>query len=137
MQLTGKSSISIKGVGKGKAMLISGGGDLLSYPNGHNLAMKNALVDDQSLGIEVQPDVIALGALAADTAPTTVGFPIDSDDFDLDSPTEGFSSIPEAFEDIRQGKVSCLSLKWWKPKDIYVYVSSFKILYSFSFTNWN
>ncbi|XP_044509138.1 bifunctional riboflavin biosynthesis protein RIBA 1, chloroplastic-like [Mangifera indica] len=105
MQLTGKSSISIKGVGKGKAMLISGGGDLLSYPNGHNLAMKNALVDDQSFGIEVQPDVIALGALAADTAPTTVGFPIDSDDFDLDSPTEGFSSIPEAIEDIRQGKL--------------------------------
>lgn len=93
-------------------MLVSGEGDLLSYPNGYNLATKSALVDDQSVGIEVQPDVIALGALAADTAPTTIGFPIDSDEFDLDSPTEGFSSIPEAIEDIRQGKVGCLSLKW-------------------------
>lgn len=92
-------------------MLVSGKGGLFSYPIGHDLATNSALVDDQSVGIEVQPDVIALEALAADTAPTTIGFPIDTDEFDLDSPTEGFSSIPEAIEDIRQGKVCCLSLK--------------------------
>lgn len=39
------------------------------------------------------------------TLPLTDGFPIEDDEFDLDSPTEGFSPIPEAIEDIHQGKV--------------------------------
>lgn len=109
VKLATKSSISIKGVGKTRATLISGEGDLLAYPNGNNLVAESTGADDQLVGIELQPDAIAFGALAADTAPTTFGFSSDDDEFDLDSPTEGFSSIPEAIEDIRQGKVSCFS----------------------------
>ncbi|KAF7842995.1 bifunctional riboflavin biosynthesis protein RIBA 1, chloroplastic-like [Senna tora] len=74
--------------------MISGGGDLLSYSNGN-----------ESVGIEVQPDAIAFGTLAADTALTSNGFTADNDEFDLDRPTEGFASIPDAIEDIRQGKM--------------------------------
>ncbi|XP_066352236.1 probable bifunctional riboflavin biosynthesis protein RIBA 1, chloroplastic isoform X3 [Miscanthus floridulus] len=37
-------------------------------------------------------------------APVVDGFSADDDELDLDFPTEGFSSIPEAIEDIRQGK---------------------------------
>lgn len=105
VKLATKSSISIKGVGKTRATVISGEGDLLAYPNGNNLVAESTVADDQSVGIELQPDAIAFGALAADTAPTTFGFSSDDDEFDLDSPTEGFSSIPEAIEDIRQGKL--------------------------------
>lgn len=107
VHLSTKSSISIKDIGKTRATLISGEGDLLFRSNGNNLAAKSTLVDDQTVGIEVQPDAISLGALTADTAPTTFGFSSDDDEFDLDCPTEGFSSIPEAIEDIRQGKVGC------------------------------
>ncbi|CAO2188628.1 unnamed protein product, partial [Urochloa humidicola] len=52
----------------------------------------------------VQADAVALGTIAADMAPVVDGFSADDDELDLDSPTEGFSSIPEAIEDIRQGK---------------------------------
>lgn len=84
-----------------KATLISGGGDLLSYPNGNDVVTDKDLVGDESVGIE---------ALAADTGLTSNAFSLDNDEFDLDSPTEGFASIPEAIEDIRQGKVATLSL---------------------------
>ncbi|KAJ7968258.1 bifunctional riboflavin biosynthesis protein RIBA 1, chloroplastic-like [Quillaja saponaria] len=40
-----------------------------------------------------------------DTALTSDGFPVDNDEFDLDLPTPGFSSIPEAIEDICHGKM--------------------------------
>ncbi|GAB4838518.1 hypothetical protein Ancab_028064 [Ancistrocladus abbreviatus] len=53
----------------------------------------------------MQSDAISFGTLAADTAPVSVGFPTNNDEFDLDSPSEGFSSIPGAIEDIRQGKI--------------------------------
>lgn len=53
----------------------------------------------------VQADAVALGTIAADMAPVVDGFSADDDELDLDLPTEGFSSIPEAIEDIRQGKV--------------------------------
>ncbi|THG20706.1 hypothetical protein TEA_005813 [Camellia sinensis var. sinensis] len=56
-------------------------------------------------GIEIQPDAIAFGTLGAETTPATFGFPIDNDEFVLDYPTKAFSSIPEAIEDIRQGKM--------------------------------
>lgn len=52
-----------------------------------------------------QADAVALGTIAADMAPVVDGFSADDDELDLDFPTEGFSSIPEAIEDIRQGKV--------------------------------
>ncbi|KAM3213242.1 hypothetical protein ACQJBY_065942 [Aegilops geniculata] len=52
----------------------------------------------------VQADAAALGTISADMAPVVDGFSADDDELDLDLPTEGFSSIPEAIEDIRQGK---------------------------------
>ena len=106
IRLSSKSSFTIKGNSRTRATIVSGEGGLLSYPDGNN---DTAISDDQSIGIEIQPDAIAFGTLGADTAPTTNGFPIDNDEFDLDRPTEGFSSIPEAIEDIRQGKVGCFS----------------------------
>jgi 3,4-dihydroxy 2-butanone 4-phosphate synthase/GTP cyclohydrolase II len=107
IQLGGKLSSSIKGVGRTRATVISGEGDLLSYANEINVEENSTLIGDQSVGIEIQPDAVTFGTLAADTIPTSSGFPVDNDEFDLDRPTEGFSSIPEAIEDIRQGKVTC------------------------------
>ncbi|KAL6859074.1 hypothetical protein ACP4OV_018076 [Aristida adscensionis] len=52
----------------------------------------------------LQADAAALGTISADMAPVVDGFSGDDDELDLDWPTEGFSSIPEAIEDIRQGK---------------------------------
>lgn len=54
-------------------------------------------------------------------APTASGFPLENDEFDLDMPSEGFSSIPEAIEDIRQGKVSLFNF----PFCIEFYISWF------------
>lgn len=105
VRLAGKLAVSNKGVGRARATLVSEEGDLLSYTNGNNGLAKNTLISDESVGIEMQPDAVAFGALSADTAPTTSGFPVDNDEFDLDRPTKGFASIPEAIEDIRQGKV--------------------------------
>ncbi|XP_028795120.1 bifunctional riboflavin biosynthesis protein RIBA 1, chloroplastic [Neltuma alba] len=85
---------SDKSVGRIKATLISGGDDLVLNSNGNN--------------VEKQPEAIGHGTLATNTELTRIGFPVDNDDndeFDLDSPTEGFASIPEAIEDIRQGKM--------------------------------
>lgn len=103
-----KSFFSIKSGVRTKAALLSGEGDLRSHPNGINVAAKSTLLGDISAGIGIQPDAIALGTLAAETTPTTIGFPSDNGEFDLDLPTKGFSSIPEAIEDIRQGKVGYL-----------------------------
>lgn len=82
-----------------RSALLSGEGDLFSY-NG-NSTVKQA---NQSTEIEIQPDAIAFGTLSAEITPTTTGSFNDNDEYDLDYPTEGFSSIPEAIEDIRQGK---------------------------------
>ncbi|XP_022726097.1 bifunctional riboflavin biosynthesis protein RIBA 1, chloroplastic-like [Durio zibethinus] len=92
-------------VGKTRVALVSGEGDLLSYSNGNGVSTNGNLFSDKSVGIEAQQDAIAFGNLAADTAPISNAFPIDNDEFDLDRPTEGFASIPEAIEDIRQGKM--------------------------------
>ncbi|KAM4098319.1 hypothetical protein ACJW30_07G068500 [Castanea mollissima] len=101
----GGKSLSTEGVGRTKATVISGEGDLLSYANENNVEGNNTLIGDQSVGIEIQPDTVAFGTLSADTALTSSAFPIENDEFDLDFPTKGFSSIPEAIEDIRQGKM--------------------------------
>ena len=106
VRLPGKLLFSTKGAGVTRATLVSGEGDLLAYTNGNNVLVNNSLISEQPVGIEMQPDAVAFGALSADTAPTSSGFPVDNDEFDLDRPTEGFASIPEAIEDIRQGKVS-------------------------------
>lgn len=79
----------------------SGEGNLFHNSN----VASNALISDVSGGVEVQSDSIVLGALSADMAPITSGFPVENDEFDLDLPSEGFSSIPEAIEDIYKGKV--------------------------------
>ncbi|KAK4491199.1 hypothetical protein RD792_001931 [Penstemon davidsonii] len=89
-----KVSFGIKGSGKVKPELFSGSN-----------VVRSALISDLSGGVEVQSDSIILGALAADMAPTTSGFPDENDEFSLDLPSEGFSSIPEAIEDIRNGKM--------------------------------
>ncbi|KAL3617292.1 Bifunctional riboflavin biosynthesis protein RIBA 1, chloroplastic [Castilleja foliolosa] len=65
----------------------------------------NALISDLSGGVELQYDSVALGSLSADISPTTSGFPNENDEFDLDLPSQGFSSITEAIEDIRNGKM--------------------------------
>lgn len=70
-------------------------GDVFSSSNG-------------SMGIEVQPDLVSFGTLAAEMIPTTTmdySSEVEDEEFDLDRPTDGFASIPQAIEDIRQGKV--------------------------------
>ena len=104
---TRKIGLSFKGVGKVRAALVSGEGDVLSYPNGNGVVsgktgFVNGLVD-QPTGFEIQPDAIRFGTLAAEITPMTSGFV--ANEYDLDRPTEGFASIPQAIEDIRQGKV--------------------------------
>lgn len=89
--------------GKVKSTLLSGEAGFLSHQNGRKSFVLNAL----PTGIEMQPDSIALGTLAAETIPVPSDFSVDGDEFDLDQPTVGFSSIREAIEDIRQGKVGC------------------------------
>ncbi|XP_022740616.1 bifunctional riboflavin biosynthesis protein RIBA 1, chloroplastic-like [Durio zibethinus] len=105
--LSRKMRLSFKGVGKIRAALVSGEGDVLSYPNGNGVvAGKTGFVNgivDQPTGIEIQPDAIGFETLAAEVTPMTSGF--FSDEYDLDRPTQGFASIPEAIEDIRQGKL--------------------------------
>lgn len=109
--MNSKFPSSDNAIGRIKAKLISGGGDLLSYPNGNGIVIGKNLVGDESVRIEVQPN----RTLAADTGLTSNVFSIDNDEFDLDSPTAGFASISEAIEDIRQGKVATLSVKLFFP----------------------
>ena len=86
---------------------------------------KNAV--SLSSGVEMQPDSIALGSLAAEMIPNMDAFSFTDDgEYDLDWPTTGFSSIPEAIEDIRQGKVVSLfsllrfpSLKFHKTNGVF------------------
>ncbi|KMT01553.1 hypothetical protein BVRB_9g215540 [Beta vulgaris subsp. vulgaris] len=103
--LGSKSLGKFKGKFRTRAALVSGEGDLLSYSSNNGMLGQTALNKDQSHGVEMQADVVALGALSADTAPTSVGFAIDNDECDLDRPTPGFASIAEAIEDVRQGKI--------------------------------
>ncbi|KAL2476878.1 Bifunctional riboflavin biosynthesis protein RIBA 1 [Forsythia ovata] len=88
----------------GRVKLLFGEGGLLPNSSGKTFAC-NALISDVAGGIEVQPDSVDFGILAADMVSTTSGFAVEDDEFDLDQPSEGFSSITEAIEDIRQGKM--------------------------------
>ncbi|XP_071729896.1 bifunctional riboflavin biosynthesis protein RIBA 1, chloroplastic-like [Rutidosis leptorrhynchoides] len=58
-----------------------------------------------SSGRDLQPDSVVLGTLTTEMVPNMNSFSGSADDYDLDHPTPGFSSIPEAIEDIRQGKM--------------------------------
>ncbi|KAF3331211.1 putative bifunctional riboflavin biosynthesis protein RIBA 1 [Carex littledalei] len=51
-----------------------------------------------------QADAMVLGSISADMAPIPDGFSGTDEENDLDCPTEGFSSIADAIDDIRQGK---------------------------------
>ncbi|XP_022752035.1 bifunctional riboflavin biosynthesis protein RIBA 1, chloroplastic-like [Durio zibethinus] len=104
---TRRTGLSFKGVGKVRAALVSGEGDVLSYSNGNGVVPgKTGFVHElvgQQTGIEIQPDAIGFGTLAGEITPMTSGF--FADEYDLDRPAEGFASILEAVEDIRQGKL--------------------------------
>ncbi|KAL3507144.1 hypothetical protein ACH5RR_032526 [Cinchona calisaya] len=93
-----------------KSVLVSDEGNLLSYTNGAEIVVNNSAISGLAAGIEIQHDSIEFGTLAADIAPTTTRFVVDNDESDLDQPTEGFSSILEAIEDIYKGKI-CLAFK--------------------------
>ncbi|KAA3479710.1 GTP cyclohydrolase II isoform 1 [Gossypium australe] len=99
--------LSFMGVGKVRAALVSGERDVPSYPKSNGVVVGNtSFVDglvDQQAGIEVQPNAIGFETLAAEITPVTNGF--FADEYDLDHPTQGFASIQEAIEDIRQGKL--------------------------------
>ncbi|XP_020884637.1 monofunctional riboflavin biosynthesis protein RIBA 2, chloroplastic isoform X1 [Arabidopsis lyrata subsp. lyrata] len=59
-----------------------------------------------SMGVEMQPDLVSFGTLAAEMIPTTMDSPVvEDEEFDLDRPTDGFASIPQAIDDIRLGKM--------------------------------
>ncbi|EYU39123.1 hypothetical protein MIMGU_mgv1a005556mg [Erythranthe guttata] len=78
--------LNVKASSKIKSALFSAVGDLIN-------------------DVPVQSNSVILGALSADVAPTTSGFPVENDEYDLDLPSAGFSSIEEAIEDIRNGKM--------------------------------
>ncbi|KAK4707780.1 hypothetical protein R3W88_028705 [Solanum pinnatisectum] len=94
--------------GKGilRATLLSGEDDVWSCFNNQG-AEKSSFVNNgvQKTTIQQQPGEIAFGTPAAVIAPNRSGFLSGVDEFDLDHAVEGFSSIPEAIEDIRQGKM--------------------------------
>lgn len=79
-----------------RATVVSGGAEQGAFLNESG---------KQKAAIEMEPDAIAFGTLAAEIIPNTSGFFTSADEFDLDHPTGGFSSITAALEDIRQGKV--------------------------------
>ncbi|XP_068641719.1 bifunctional riboflavin biosynthesis protein RIBA 1, chloroplastic-like [Aristolochia californica] len=78
-------SLTLRADGGKRTAPISGEGDLVVRPR------------DLFTSTEIQ-------TVAVDITPANDDFYINRDEFDLDTPTEGFSSIPEAIEDIRQGK---------------------------------
>ncbi|GFY90828.1 GTP cyclohydrolase II [Actinidia rufa] len=104
--LSRKLCFSFKVDSRARAALVFGEGNFLSYPYSNSVpgySIENNKAD-QPTGIEIQPDAVAFGTFSAEITPTSISFFTDDDEFDLDHPTEGFSSIPEAIEDIRQGK---------------------------------
>ncbi|PWA34085.1 bifunctional riboflavin biosynthesis protein RIBA 1, chloroplastic [Artemisia annua] len=105
LHLGTRTSSKSKGDGRLRASLlpIDGGFPVNQKRINANGVDKNGV--SVSSGIVIQPDSIALGTLSAETTPAMSGFSTGADEYDLDQPTAGFSSIPEAIEDIRQGKM--------------------------------
>lgn len=99
-----QSCLSLKANGRGIAGLVSGNDGLLSYSSSSGMVEEDAFFNEQA----DQPEGTSFGTLAAEITSTTSEFFYNNDELDLDCPTEGFSSVAEAIEDIRQGKVSCL-----------------------------
>uniref|UniRef100_A0A0C9QU60 TSA: Wollemia nobilis Ref_Wollemi_Transcript_9553_2459 transcribed RNA sequence n=1 Tax=Wollemia nobilis TaxID=56998 RepID=A0A0C9QU60_9CONI len=74
----------------------------LVTPNGAGMiGLANNLVTPA----ELDTDTVALGTVAAEITPETNKFFCSKDDVDLDCPSKGFCSIPDAIEAIRQGKL--------------------------------
>lgn len=71
--------------------MIPGEGGVLSSSNGN------------AVGVN---DIVPCNQL--DSASISKSFPIDEDEYDFDRPTEGFASVADAIEDIRQGKVTII-----------------------------
>ncbi|XP_022994016.1 bifunctional riboflavin biosynthesis protein RIBA 1, chloroplastic-like isoform X1 [Cucurbita maxima] len=71
-----KLFLGTRGSFQTRATVISGEGGILSSSNGNAVVANN-----------------------------TNSFPIDEDEYDFDRPTEGFASVADAIEDIRQGKM--------------------------------
>lgn len=98
----------LRAIRKATFAVLSGEDDLLphSYNNGA-ASGQNFILDGQAQPkrVHVHSNGLAFGTLAAEITPTTRGFFPNEDVYDLDVPSEGFSSIPEAIEDVRQGKV--------------------------------
>ncbi|ONK74140.1 uncharacterized protein A4U43_C03F3180 [Asparagus officinalis] len=90
---------ALQGDGGFQTITRSDDDDILSHPSDTVNGDKNTSVDSM-----LQADDVAVGTNAADVASVTDEFSSYDDEVDLDYPTEGFSSIPEAIEDIRQGK---------------------------------
>ncbi|XP_010531361.1 PREDICTED: monofunctional riboflavin biosynthesis protein RIBA 2, chloroplastic [Tarenaya hassleriana] len=89
--------------------VMSGEGDVLFYSNSNGAAGQESLVmkqPGQLVGVEVPPELTAFGMLAPEMIPPmAVPSGCEAEEYNLDRPTEGFASIPEAVEDIRQGKL--------------------------------
>ncbi|KAL2343093.1 hypothetical protein Fmac_004378 [Flemingia macrophylla] len=87
--------------------VISGEGELLSHPNNtsstHDVLIGNLV--EEPIRIREKVDTFAFGTVSSEINPTISGFFADRNEHNLDCPTQGFSSIPEAIEDIRQGKL--------------------------------
>ncbi|AES63488.1 putative GTP cyclohydrolase II, 3,4-dihydroxy-2-butanone-4-phosphate synthase [Medicago truncatula] len=103
VKLNYKSSSTHSAAFRVKSALASGGGDLLSYPKNTNdiIIGKDLVVGTQSILVQEQSN----GTPTSDSGIPSTFFSADYNDYDLDIPAEGFSSIPEAIEDIRQGKM--------------------------------
>ncbi|XP_009777008.1 bifunctional riboflavin biosynthesis protein RIBA 1, chloroplastic [Nicotiana tabacum] len=104
LSLARKLPFSFKSGGKIlRATLISGEDNVWSCYS--NRGAENGSFVNHGAGIQQQPDTIAVGTPTAEITPNRSGFLSGDDEFDLDHTAEGFSSIPEAIEDIRQGKM--------------------------------
>lgn len=91
---------ALQGEGGFKTMPRPGDDEIVSYTTDTiNLGNKGSITS------MLQADYLVVGKDVADLDPETDEFSYYDDKLDLDFPTEGFSSIPEAIEDIRQGKL--------------------------------
>ncbi|KAL8151898.1 hypothetical protein V2J09_021706 [Rumex salicifolius] len=94
-------SISHKQGSKAKCTISSG--DVLPHPNESSFTIDKEPLKHLN-GIEIQPDMADITKFSAEIAPKSKGISTKNNEYDLESPTRGFSSIPDAIEDIRQGK---------------------------------
>lgn len=101
---------ALKGEDGTSTLPISGEDGILSYSKtGSLIDQFNSVIAETENNLlsntKLQPDALSLGAVATGMAHATEEFFAENGELDLDCSTEGFSSIQEAIEDIRQGKV--------------------------------